>query len=98
MSDLWGADGTQLSTGPWPGDSGSYTEYDAYLTQLVADLKANGMTTNIKLLIWNEPDYGTVFWGPGKPSFEYFLNTSLKVMHSQDSHDTWICGAILLHS
>lgn len=65
MSDLWGADGTQLSSAIWPGDGGSCTEYDRYLTQLVADLKANGMTTAIKLLIWNEPDLGTVFWEPG---------------------------------
>lgn len=66
MSDLWGADGTQSSTAIWPGDNGSYTEYDRYLTQLVADLKANGMTTAIKLLIWNEPDLGSLFWKPGK--------------------------------
>lgn len=67
MSDLWGADGTQGSNAMWPGDGGSYTEYDRFLTQLVADLKANGMTTSIKLLIWNEPDLASLFWAPGEP-------------------------------
>ncbi|KAJ7176209.1 glycoside hydrolase family 39 protein [Mycena crocata] len=63
MSDLWGTDGTQGSNGQYPGVNTDFTVFDTYLTQLVRDLKANGMTTNIKLLIWNEPDLGTVFWG-----------------------------------
>ncbi|KAJ7677195.1 glycoside hydrolase family 39 protein [Mycena rosella] len=63
MSDLWGTDGTQGSNGVYPGVNTDFTEFDAYLTQLVSDLKANGMTTNIKLLIWNEPDLVNVFWG-----------------------------------
>ncbi|KAJ7055968.1 glycoside hydrolase family 39 protein, partial [Mycena amicta] len=69
MSDLWGTDGTQGSNGVYPGANGDFTEYDAYLTQLVKDLKANGMTSNIKLLIWNEPDL-TAFWNA--PQAQYF--------------------------
>ncbi|KAJ7148068.1 glycoside hydrolase family 39 protein [Mycena crocata] len=63
MSDLWGTDGTQGSNGVYPGVNSDFTEFDAYLTQLVKDLKANGMTANIKLLIWNEPDLPNAFWG-----------------------------------
>ncbi|KAF7338897.1 hypothetical protein MSAN_02212900 [Mycena sanguinolenta] len=69
MSDLWGTDGTQGSGGVYPGANGDFTEYNAYLTQLVSDLKANGMTSNIKLLIWNEPDL-TTFWNA--PQSQYF--------------------------
>ncbi|KAG8995203.1 hypothetical protein FRB94_009341 [Tulasnella sp. JGI-2019a] len=69
MSDIWGADGTQATTAIWPGDNGSYTEFDRFLAQLVSDLKANSMTTNIKILIWNEPDLGTVFWYPGQARY-----------------------------
>lgn len=81
LSDIWGADGTQATSAIWPGDNGSWTgsffrwleqssdlldtEYDRFLTQLVADLKANSMTTALKILIWNEPDLGTAFWYPG---------------------------------
>ncbi|KAJ7512235.1 glycoside hydrolase superfamily [Mycena galericulata] len=63
MSDLWGTDGTQGANAAYPGVGTDFTEFNAYLTQLVSDLKANGMTTNIKLLIWNEPDLPGVFWG-----------------------------------
>ncbi|KAJ7288525.1 hypothetical protein C8J57DRAFT_1494817 [Mycena rebaudengoi] len=42
MSDLWGADGTQSSSAIYPGDNNNFAEYQRYLTQLVADLKANG--------------------------------------------------------
>ncbi|KAG8866691.1 hypothetical protein FRB98_004584, partial [Tulasnella sp. 332] len=34
MSDIWGADGTQATTAEWPGDNGSYTEFDRFLAQL----------------------------------------------------------------
>ncbi|KAJ6616723.1 glycoside hydrolase family 39 protein [Mycena sp. CBHHK59/15] len=61
MSDLWGDDATQPSTAPYPGDNGDFTEFDAFLTQMVKDFKANGINSNIKILIWNEPDL-TIFW------------------------------------
>ncbi|KAH8834395.1 glycoside hydrolase superfamily [Flagelloscypha sp. PMI_526] len=64
MSDLWGADGTQGSSAIWPYDNNSWTEYDRFLAQFVSDIKANSMTSNIKLLIWNEPDL-TYFWDKG---------------------------------
>ncbi|KAJ7339958.1 glycoside hydrolase family 39 protein [Mycena albidolilacea] len=73
MSDLWGTDGTQGSNGVYPGANNDFVEYDAYLTQLVKDLKANGMTTNIKLLIWNEPDL-SLFWAA--PQAQYFATWS----------------------
>jgi len=106
MSDLWGTDGTQGANGVYPGANGNFTEYDAYLTQLVKDLKANGMTTNIKLLIWNEPDL-TAFWNA--PQAQYFstwshavsfLRTNLPgvpiagpaLASAPNSGDTWWTG------
>ena len=61
IHDLWGADGTQNSSAPYPGDNGDWTSWDNYLTQWISDMNANGATTDIIVDIWNEPD-GTLFW------------------------------------
>lgn len=61
IHDLWGADGTQNSSAPYPGDNGDWTSWDNYLTQLFSDLNANSMTTKLVVDIWNEPDL-TAFW------------------------------------
>ncbi|KAJ5389201.1 uncharacterized protein N7496_000269 [Penicillium cataractarum] len=61
IHDLWGADGTQNSSAPYPGDNGDWTSWDEYLTQLFSDIKANSMTTGLVIDIWNEPDL-TAFW------------------------------------
>ncbi|MFC5909210.1 RICIN domain-containing protein [Streptacidiphilus monticola] len=55
--DLWGADGTTNQA--FPGDNGDWTQFDDFVTQLVNDVKANGMTVEWDL--WNEPD-GSGFW------------------------------------
>ncbi|TVY75814.1 hypothetical protein LSUE1_G004577 [Lachnellula suecica] len=63
IHDLWGADGTQNSTAPYPGDNGVWTSWDNYLTQWISDMKANGATTGLSVDIWNEPDLGGgIFW------------------------------------
>ncbi|WP_329557331.1 RICIN domain-containing protein [Streptomyces sp. NBC_00696] len=62
--DLWGADGT-TSQG-WPGDNGDWTQFDAFVTQLVSDVKANNMTVQWDL--WNEPD-GSGFWGASQTQY-----------------------------
>ncbi|KAF8847539.1 glycoside hydrolase [Acephala macrosclerotiorum] len=61
LHDLWGADSTEPSTAPFPGDNGDWTNYDNFLTQLLSDMQANGMTSGIVFDIWNEPD-GSNFW------------------------------------
>lgn len=33
IHDLWGADGTQSSTAPYPGDNGDWSSWDNYLTR-----------------------------------------------------------------
>jgi glycosyl hydrolase family 39 (putative alpha-L-iduronidase) len=55
--DIWGADGT---TSPrFPGDDGDWSDYDAFLDQLISDIQAAGITPQWD--IWNEPDI-TQFW------------------------------------
>ncbi|MFD6139059.1 hypothetical protein [Promicromonospora sp. NPDC060271] len=63
--DLWGADGT-TSQG-YPGDDGDWTLFDAFVDQLVSDVKANDMTVQWDL--WNEPDLGGGFWD--RPQSQY---------------------------
>ena len=61
LSGMWGSDG--VCTVPrWPGDSSSWTEYTNFVNQLIADVKANGMTgSDVRWDMWNEPNI--FFWG-----------------------------------
>ncbi len=54
--DLWGADGVTASTSVYPCDNGDCTTYRNFLNLLIGDLKSNGMTKNLHIDIWNEPD------------------------------------------
>ncbi|MEU8659998.1 RICIN domain-containing protein [Actinoplanes philippinensis] len=55
--DLWGADGAAISR--FPGDNGNWADYDAFLTRVIADVKATGVP--VQWDIWNEPNI-TLFW------------------------------------
>ena len=63
IHDLYGADGTQNSSTPYPGDNGDWTYWDDYLSHFISDIKSNDATSGLVIDIWNEPDLGTVFWG-----------------------------------
>jgi hypothetical protein len=63
--DLWGADGYPISR--FPGDNGNWADYDAFLTRLVTDVRAAGIT--VQWDIWNEPNLG-LFWN--RPQAQYF--------------------------
>ncbi len=58
MADLYGADETTGSSFVWPGDSGDWTKWDAFVQQFISDIKAHGMTAAYVLQLepWNEPD------------------------------------------
>ena len=63
--DLWGADGFPISR--FPGDNGDWTDYDNFLTRLITDIRAAGIT--VQWDIWNEPNIG-LFWN--RPQSQYF--------------------------
>ncbi|GAC96570.1 glycoside hydrolase [Pseudozyma hubeiensis SY62] len=58
MADLYGADETTNNSFVWPGDNGDWTKWDAFVQQLISDIRANGMTAAYVLQLepWNEPD------------------------------------------
>jgi hypothetical protein len=62
--DLWGADGTTSQS--FPGDNGDWTQFNAFLSQLFSDVKANNMAVEWDL--WNEPD-GAGFWRPSQSQY-----------------------------
>ncbi|KAL6695331.1 glycoside hydrolase family 39 protein [Trichoderma pleuroticola] len=61
LHDLWGADGSESQSDLFPGDNGDWSTWDSFLNQVVSDMRANNMTTAIKVDIWNEADGGG-FW------------------------------------
>jgi hypothetical protein len=63
--DLWGADGYPITR--FPGDDGDWRDYDAFLTRLIGDIRAAGIT--VQWDIWNEPNI-TLFWN--RPQAQYF--------------------------
>ena len=58
--DIWGTDHVNSST-KWPGDNGDWASYDAFLNQLISDIKANSMQAGLQIDIWNEPEL-SFFW------------------------------------
>lgn len=68
IHDLWGADGTQNSSAPYPGDSGDWTSWDNYLDHVFHDMKKNHMTEAMIVDIWNEPDL-SVFWARSQDQY-----------------------------
>ncbi|WP_067641474.1 RICIN domain-containing protein [Actinomadura latina] len=65
VHDLWGADGYPISR--FPGDNGDWTDYDAFLTRVINDVRATGVPVQWDL--WNEPNI-TLFWN--RPQSQYF--------------------------
>jgi hypothetical protein len=62
--DLWGADGFPISR--FPGDNGDWTDYDNFLSRVISDVQAAGLT--VQWDIWNEPNI-TLFWN--RPQAQY---------------------------
>jgi hypothetical protein len=68
LPGLWGADGV-CTVPSYPGDNGDWTQYLSFLNEVIADVKAAGMTgSNVQWDIWNEPDGS--FWG-GRSQSQY---------------------------
>ncbi|MET0237268.1 MAG: RICIN domain-containing protein [Kibdelosporangium sp.] len=80
--DLWGADGYPITR--FPGDNGDWTDYDNFLTRLIADVRATGAPVQWDL--WNEPNI-TLFWNrPQSQYFELWRRTYQRVRAAFPSH------------
>jgi len=80
--DLWGADGFPISR--FPGDNGNWSDYDAFLTRLVNDVRATGAP--VQWDIWNEPNI-TLFWNrPQAQYFELWRRTYQRIRAEFPSH------------
>ncbi|MDQ1304351.1 MAG: hypothetical protein QG671_178, partial [Actinomycetota bacterium] len=64
VHDLWGADGYPISR--FPGDNGDWTDYDAFLTRLISDVRAAGVPVQWDL--WNEPNI-SIFWNRSQSQY-----------------------------
>jgi hypothetical protein len=61
VSDLWGED-PACATPRFPGDGGDWSDYTKFMTQLISDAQAAGMTgPDVRWDLQNEPDVG-LFW------------------------------------
>jgi hypothetical protein len=62
VSDLWGAD-LACRVSEFPGDNGDWSRYSSFVTQIINDVQAAGMTgPDLIWDLWNEPDC-CGFWG-----------------------------------
>lgn len=75
IHDLWGADGTQNSSAPYPGDNGDWSYWDDYFNQLIADMQANNMIDGVVIDLWNEPD-GNGFWARSQDQYLQYWGRS----------------------
>jgi hypothetical protein len=80
--DLWGADGSAISR--FPGDNGNWTDYDSFLTRLISDVRAAGIT--VQWDIWNEPNLG-LFWNRSQAQyFELWRRTYQRLRTEFPTH------------
>ncbi|HEX6514341.1 MAG TPA: hypothetical protein VF049_02115 [Nocardioidaceae bacterium] len=86
ISDLWGANGVDLQpTDPYPGDDGDWSSYEQFITRIVTDAHAAGMRPNqIQYEIWNEPDYGNVYWPRPKAQYEEMWRRGVRLIRRLD--------------
>jgi hypothetical protein len=65
VSDLWGED-PACATPRFPGDGGDWSDYTKFLTQVISDAQAAGMTgADVRWELQNEPDV-PLFWNASR--------------------------------
>ncbi|GGG83145.1 hypothetical protein GCM10010918_45870 [Paenibacillus radicis (ex Gao et al. 2016)] len=85
VSDIWGSDGRTIPNNNdpiFPGDNGSWTSWNQFITQLVNDKIAANMT-NARYDIWNEPD-GAYFWPRSEAQYFEMWKRSVQLIRSLD--------------
>jgi hypothetical protein len=67
LAPIWGSDGV-CNVPRWPGDGGNWSEFTSFLTQVINDAIADGMTgPDVRWDIWNEPNI--FFWGRSQAQY-----------------------------
>lgn len=67
LAPIWGSDGV-CNVPRWPGDNGNWTDFTNFMTRVINDARANGMTgPDVRWDIWNEPDI--FFWGRSQSQY-----------------------------
>ncbi|KAK2678484.1 hypothetical protein RAB80_007224 [Fusarium oxysporum f. sp. vasinfectum] len=94
--DLWGADGGQGSSSPFPGDNGNWTEMELFWNQLVSDLKSHNMLEGLVIDVWNEPDID-IFWDRSWPQFLEYYNRATDLLRKA-LPGTLLSGPAMAHS
>ncbi|HEX3765578.1 MAG TPA: hypothetical protein VHW23_43080 [Kofleriaceae bacterium] len=80
LSALWGSDGP-CTVPSWPGDNGNWTAYTSFLTQVINDAKANGMTgSDVRWDMWNEPNI--FFWGRSQAQYLEMIRRGTQMVRS----------------
>lgn len=88
IHDLWGADGTQNASAPYPGDGGDWGSWDSYLDHVIADMRANQMTDGMIIDIWNEPDL-SLFWNRDQDQYlQLWGRTYSRLRYGKTSYTT----------
>lgn len=90
-ADLWGADGTQNNTAPYPGDNGDWTFYDKFINALIADINKNNMQTGLDFDVWNEPD-GGVYWQRSQDQFNQMYVRGTKAFRAAFGSKVLVVG------
>lgn len=92
--DIWGTDQSNSST-VWPGDGGDWADYDRFIAQLMADLKANDALEGLVWDIWNEPDL-EIFWARGQQQWiDLYVRTHRMLRADPDFASVLISGPTL---
>jgi hypothetical protein len=92
--DIWGTDNSNSST-LWPGDNGEWASYDAFLDQLLSDIKANNMVAHSVFDIWNEPDI-SIFWPRSASQWvELYVRTHQRIRSDSALYSMLITGPSL---
>lgn len=87
--DMWGVDyKDSISNYTFPGDNGDWSNYDAFLDQLISDIKSHGITSGLIWDIWNEPDiYG--YWQRSIDQWvELYTRTHQRIRYVPSLSDT----------
>ncbi|MEU7530128.1 beta-xylosidase [Saccharothrix sp. NPDC042600] len=80
--DLWGADGHPIAR--FPGDDGDWTDYDDFLSRVVADVRAT--RAPVRWDLWNEPDLAAFWNRPQAQYLELWRRTHRRVRAEFPTH------------